>query len=382
MKIVIIVFALLVVVVLSGYRYLKYRMVNTADEKNLQAAIDREINKFVQRAQLPGLVIGVYKDGKSFIKGYRAVSKTADAAPSATTTFQIASITKVFTASLLQILCDEGVVSMDATLGELIGHSMPLSPAAQQVTLRQLVTHTAGFPSIPKSLGVKATEMANSDDPLLDPYSYLGPQYVFDYLAATDDKKDAGRFQYSNFGMGLLAHVLEVVTGKDYESLIKEKILAPLGMGGTGITLTPEMRAHLAHVYMAKGAPTRVWHFAALAGAGAINSHAQDMLRFIQANVEEGGPLSLSFKKMREPQFKGVTGIGWIQPTFMDRFFGNEQIVWHNGMVAGYASYLSIDAKAKTGIVILTNKAVGPEILGMKLARQIRTQSWSPDNAF
>ena len=106
------------------------------------------------------------------------------------------------------------------------------------------------------------------------------------------------------------------------------------------------------------------------------------MLRFIQANVEEGGPLSLSFEKMREPQFKGDTGIGWIQPKFLDKFFGNEQIVWHNGMVAGYASYLSIDAKAKTGIVILTNKAVGPEILGMKLARQIRTQSWSPDNAF
>lgn len=379
MKIVIIVLALLVVVVLSGFRYLKYRMANTADEKNLQSAIDREVNKFVQQAQVPGLVIGVYKDGKSFIKGYGAVSKATDVTPGATTIFQIGSVTKLFTASLLQILCDEGIVSMDATLGELIGHSMPLSPAAQQVTLRQLSTHTSGFPSIPKSLGAKATEMANGDDPLLDPFSYLGPQYVFDYLATTEDKKDAGRFEYSNFGMGLLAHVLEVVTGKDYESLIKEKILAPLGMGGTGITLTPEMQTHLAQGYTAKGAPTRIWRFAALAGAGAINSHVQDMLRFIQANIEEG-ELSLSFKKMREPQFKGDTGIGWMQPTFVDRFFGNEQIVWHNGMVAGYASYLSVDPKAKTGIVILTNQAIGTDLLGTMLARQIRTQSWSPDN--
>lgn len=71
-----------------------------------------------------------------------------------------------------------------------------------------------------------------------------------------------------------------------------------------------------------------------------------------------------------------------MQPKFLDRFFGNDQIVWHNGMVAGYASYLSIDAKAKTGLVILTNKAAGPEMLGMMLARQVRTQSWSSDTAF
>lgn len=222
----------LVVLILSGFRYLKHRMVNAADEKNLQAAIDREIKKFVQHAQLPGLVIGVYKDGKSFIKGCGSVSKTADAAPGANTVFQIGSISKVFTASLLQILCDEGVVSMDASLGELIGHSTPLSAAARQVTLRQLGTHTAGFPSIPKSLGDKAAAMADGVDPMLDPYSYLGPQYVFDYLATAADKKAAGRFEYSNFGMGLLAHVLEAVSGKDYESLIQEKILAPLGMAG------------------------------------------------------------------------------------------------------------------------------------------------------
>jgi CubicO group peptidase (beta-lactamase class C family) len=279
---------------------------------------------------------------------------------------------------LLETLCDEGIVSMEATLGELIGSSMPLSPSSQKVTLKQLATHTSGFPRVPESLFAKVTKMAGDDDPLLDPYSYLGPQYMFEYLATAEDKREPGQFEYSNFGMGLLGHVLEVVTGKDYESLVEEKVLAPLAMNGTAITATPEMKSRLAQGYTAKGEPTRPWTFSALSGAGAFYSNAEDMLRFIQESVEEGGLASQSFRKMREPQFGGDTGIGWIQPRFFDRFFGNRKVVWHNGMVGGYASYLSIDAETKTGVVILTNQASATDMLGMQLTRQVRTQSWSP----
>lgn len=378
MQIAAILFALLLVVVLSAVLYLKYRMDNTPDKKNLEAAIDAEVNKTMRSGLFPCIVVGVYKDGRTSIKGYGTVNKETTVIPDATTTFQIGSVSKLLTASLLQALCDEGVVSMEATLGELIGGSMPLSPAAQSVTLKQLVTHTSGFPSIPKSLGDKATKMAGEDDPLLDPYSYLGPQFVFDYLATTEGKHDPGRFEYSNFGMGLLGHVLEVVTGKSYEMLVVERVLAPLGMIRTAITPTPEIKGRLAQGYTPKGAPTRAWTFAALAGAGAFYSNAEDMMRFIQANVEEGGVASQSFQKMRVPQFGGDTGIGWLQPAFLHRFFANQKVVWHNGMVGGYASYLSIDAETKTGVVILTNQASATEMLGMMLARQVRTQSWSP----
>ena len=382
MKIVAILFALLLVAALSGVLYLRYRIVNTPDNENLEASIDAEVNKFMPSGLFPGMVVGVYKDDRIFIKGYGTVDKEVRVLPDAKTTFQIGSVSKLFTASLLQALCDEGTVSMEATLGELIGGSMPLSPATQQVTLKQLVTHTSGFPRIPKSLSVKATETAGEDDPLLDPYSYLGPKFMFEYLTTAEGKREPGRFEYSNFGMGLLGHVLEVVTGKDYESLVKEKVLTPLGMTATAITATPEMMRRLAQGYTPKGAPTRAWTFAALAGAGAFYSNAEDMLRFIRESVEEGGLAFQSFQKMRMPQFGGDTGIGWIQPTFLDRFFGNRKVVWHNGMVGGYASYLSIDAETKTGVVILTNQASATEMLGMQLTRQVRTQSWSPHTPY
>lgn len=377
MKIAMFLCAVLLGVAVSAVLYLKYRMDHARDEKNLEAAIDAEVSKTMKSGLFPGVVVGVYKDGRRFIKGYGTVKKEAAVVPEATTVFQIGSVSKLLTASLLQSLCDEDVVSMDATLDELLGTSMPLSPSAQSVTLRQLVTHTSGFPSIPKSLGDKASQMAGNDDPLLDPYSYLGPSFVFDYLATAEDKREAGRFEYSNFGMGLLAHVLEVVTGRDYESLVQEKVLLPLGMTRTTITLAPEMKAQLAQGHTAKGLPTPVWTFAALAGAGAYSSNAEDMLTFIQASLEEHGPASQRFQKMRVPQFGGDFGIGWAQPAFLHRFFGNRGVVWHNGMVGGYAAYLSIDEASKSGVVILTNQASATEMLGMMLMRQVRTQSWT-----
>ncbi len=370
-------FTVFLVVAVSAVVYLKYRIDNVRDEKDLEAAIDAEVNKTLTSGQFPGIVVGVYKDGRSFIKGYGTVKKDAPAVPTSTTLFQIGSVSKLLTASLLQSLCDEGVVSMDATLNELLGTSMPLSPAVQSVTLRQLVTHTSGFPSIPQSLEDKATQVAGNDKLLLDPYSHLGPSYVFDYLATAQDKREAGRFEYSNYGMGLLAHVLEKVTGRDYESLVKEKVLLPLGMTSTAITLTPEMRAQLAQGYTEKGLPTPVWRFAALAGAGAYSSSAEDIVTFIQASLQSGSAASQRFQKMRVPQFDGDSRIGWAQPGFLDRLFGNRGVVWHNGMVGGYAAYLAIDEASKSGVVILTNQANATEMLGMMLTRQVRTQSWA-----
>jgi CubicO group peptidase (beta-lactamase class C family) len=377
MTIVMLIIGVLLGLAVSGVVYLKYRMINTPDKGNLEATIDAEVAKAMKSGLFPGIVVGVYKDGRTLTKGYGTVNKEDSQSPDAETVFQIGSVSKLLTALLLQRLCDEGVVSLDLTLGELLGESMELSSSVWGVTLRQLATHTSGFPRIPQSLSSKVTEMAGDDDPMLDPYTYLGPRYVFDYLASAEGKRKAGRFEYSNYGMGLLGHVLEVVTGKDYESLVREKVLLPLGMYHTAINLTSEMKANLAQGYTAKGLPTRIWTFAALGGAGAYSSTAEDLITFIQASLSGSGLASQLLLKMSERQFKGDTGIGWMQPSFIDRFVGNRSVVWHNGMVGGYASYLAIDKEADTGVAVLTNQASATEMLGMMLMRQARTQSWS-----
>lgn len=158
MKILVIILALVVVVAVLAVLYLKYRLNNTTDNKDLEAVLDSEVKKITRSELSHCLVIGVYKDGRSFVKGYGTTNKEETAIPVASKVFQIGSISKLFTASLLQILCDEGILNMDATLGQLIGETVALSTDAQQVTLKQLVTHTSGLPGIPKSLMQKITK--------------------------------------------------------------------------------------------------------------------------------------------------------------------------------------------------------------------------------
>lgn len=376
MKILVRIMLILIVVVASSIFYLKYRLANTPDKGNLEAALDLEVKKYVDKGLSYGLVIGIYKDEKIFIKGYGTVNQNSTKVPDGTTIFQLASVSKLLTASTYQILSDEKVFDMDATFSDVLETTVKLSPLVQETTLRQLATHTSGFPNIPKPIELEAIKLAGEDNLMLNPYSNLGTERIFAYLETAEGKREPGRFEYSNYGMGLLGHVMEIVTKRNFESLVTEKVLAPLGMNNTAITLTPEMNDFLAQGYTENGEPSPVWTFTSLAGAGAFNSNVEDMMKFVQANIEDNSQLSQSLKKMHEQQFNGHTGIGWIQPTFLDKFVGNQYIVWHNGRVGGYASYISIDMENKTGVVILSNKSVDTTMLGMMMTRLVRTQSW------
>lgn len=378
MSIVLLVVGILTVAALFSFFYIKQRLNAVADSANLEKALDKEVSKVSRRHPASGLVVGVYKDGKSFIKGYGVFGQDNHRAPDSTTIFQLASVSKLLTAASLQVLCDEGVLRMDATLGELIGATLHLSPAAQQVTLEQLVTHTSGFPGVPKVFFRKIIKLAGRKNLLKNPYSYLELKDVFEYLRTTEGKRAPGRFEYSNFGMGLLGHVMEKVVKKDLDVLAAEKLLAPLDMYHTAITLTPDMESHVAPGHAANGELTPRWTFGALAGAGAFNSNVSDMLKFIRANLDDSSHLARSLKKMHKAKSNGHTGIGWLQPTFLDRFLGSRSIIWHNGLVGGYASYISIDTANKTGLVLLSNKAIDVTMLGIMMTRQVRTQSWSP----
>ena len=378
-KTMLIVFILFIVVLVSAIFYIKHRLETVQDKDDLASTVDHELGKFIKKDAQHGVIVGIYKNGRLFTKAYGTIEPNNKQPPTNTTLFQIASITKVFTASLLQILVDEGVVELDATLGELLGETTPLSPTVTQVTLRQLATHTSGFEPVPKPLLDKVITIVGKKNILHNPYQHLSEKDIFDYLATTDYTPKPGKFRYSNFGMGLLGHVLEKVTHQSLETLMKEKILLPLNMQHTAITLSPGLQQQLAPGFKENGSATPIWTFQSLAGAGGLFSNMEDMMIFLQANIEHHSPLFESLQKTHVQQFDGETGLGWMLPTFLDRIFGNKTIIWHNGLVGGYASYLSIDKQTNTGVIVLSNKGMGMTMLGMMLTRQARTQSWAAE---
>lgn len=365
-----------IVITILATVYLRVRVANPKNKGRLEADIDKGAARYVKDNGSPALVIGVHKNGKSFIKGYGSTQGDGLVKPDEKSVFQIGSLTKLFTASTLQLLADDDVLGMENTLEGSIGNAVALCDAVCDVTMRQLSTHTSGFARIPEPLMKEAIASADVSDVMLDPYSHLGRERILAYLDEAHDKRTAGNFEYSNYGMGLLGHVMEIVTGSEYEPLVKKMLLNPLGMQNTTITLTEEQRARLAQGHDAKGQPVPIWTFAALGGAGAFASTADDMMTFVAQNLTGDGSVAESLQSVHSSQHGDQPYIGWMPPTFLDRLFGNRTVLWHNGMVGGYASYLSIDTRNGTGVVALSSQALELSMLGTMLTRQVRTQSW------
>ncbi|MBX2838418.1 MAG: beta-lactamase family protein [Gammaproteobacteria bacterium] len=375
-KVIIALSILTLIVIGIGLFFLKQNVSRLEDTGDLAAAIDKEIHRLYKDDGQWSIVVGVLKSGRTDISKRGTLSDESTTTVNDYTHFQIGSITKVFSVLLLQILNDEGIVSVDSTLEELLGDSYSLAPSVQSVTLRQLASHTSGFPRVPKYFLEKLEKEVGRDQVLLDPYSKTTPDEIFDYLTGSPEKRKPGKADYSNFGMGLLAHVLEHVTGESYDELLQKTVFEPLNLKNTTVSRSTELSANMAQGYTQDGSAQAPWSFTVLAGAGALNSNIRDMLTFTKAHFDKESDLNVPLTKLLKAPNKGPL-LGWQSPSFLDKFFGNGQIVWHNGMTGGYASYLAIDPHSQTGVVVLSNKAVDMTMLGIMLMRQVRTQSWA-----
>ena len=160
-------------------------------------------------------------------------------------------------------------------------------------------------------------------------------------------------------------------TGRTLEELFEKHIFQPLGMKRTFINVPDSANTAIMPPHAEDGSPTRPWAFKTLAGAGALYSCVSDLLKFIGANMEATSLLSSQLQKTHIAHGTGQCGLGWMQATFLDRILGNK-IIWHNGRVGGYASYISIDVPHKLGIVVLSSRSTDVTFLGTMLTRKVR----------
>lgn len=381
------------------------------DRGDLVRSIDTEL-AMLRRPSEPGAwVAGVWKEGRAGVRGVGHVGAgRVGPEPDEHTVFPLGSVTKVFTAALLQRLCDQGRLAPTDRLGDLLGAGWPVADRAAGVTLEQLATHSAGFPSLPARLRARrrsaAAALAPGGEATLDPFADITRADVLDVLHEAEDLEPPGRYRYSHYGVGLLGELLEQHEGRGLESLMVEQLFEPLGMQATRLLPSAEMRSRMAAGHGADGRPARPWSFEALPGAGALHASARDLLRFIAAHFEgpegatapasaaadagpaeaaraasrRGASMSLrgSLERMLPARGNGRTGLGWIRAHRLERRFGLPHIVWHSGRTGAGFAYLAIDPRARCGVVLLSSRAEDVTPAGMMLMRQALTQSWAP----
>ena len=326
--------------------------------KEIQEIIRERVDKY---KVFPGIVVGIINEQGTEVIGYGRLSAQDSRQPDGNTVFEIGSITKVFTAILLADLIERGELELDDPISKFLPESVKV-PAyeGKQITLFHLATHSSGLPRMPDNFDPADPENPHADYTVKQLYEFLSR-----YELA---RKIGARVGYSNYGVGLLGHILTLHTGKDYESLVLERICNPFQMNNTRINLSPEMRENLAPGHNRYGEPVKNWDIRTLEGAGALRSTVNDLLRFVSANlgITQSG-LSPAIERTHIPRKDmgkedSEIGLCWI----VSKKYGRE-IVWHNGGTGGYHSTIAFDKKKGEGVVVLTNSNYDTDDIGFHI---------------
>ncbi|HEX6323089.1 MAG TPA: serine hydrolase domain-containing protein [Vicinamibacterales bacterium] len=316
--------------------------------------------------QRPSAAVAFIVNGVAHTAMFGTTTRSGGAAPDANTVYEIGSITKGLTGILLADMALAGDVSLHDTLESFLPEPARFPEAIRGITLLQLATHMSGLPRLPANLMFTVKDPAN-------PYAHYGVAELETFLRGYAPPPDRTSItaEYSNLGFGLLGHVLSLKAGMPYEALLKARVLAPLGMNDTSITLSSDQRARLAPGH-ARGAAVGNWDLTALAGAGAVRSTAADMTKLLQALMQP--PASRIGKAIRlalEPRSElGAAKIGLAWITTMPP--GGVPFTWHNGGTGGYRSFIGFTRDGSAGIVVLTNGAdQSPDPLAIQALRQL-----------
>ncbi|UOD29019.1 serine hydrolase [Massilia violaceinigra] len=302
-----------------------------------------------------GMVVGLIDPRGSRVISYGAMRIGGDPA-GADTVYEIGSITKVFTATLLSDMVLRGDVKLDDPIGAWLPAGVKTPHfKGKPITLRELSAQLSGLPSTPANLAP-----ANPGNPFAD-YSVA---QMYAALGSYEPVRASGEvYGYSNYGVGLLGHILSLRAGSDIETLVGQRIARPLGMDSTAITLGPDLTKRLATGYGAPGKASPNWDMPALAGMGALRSSTTDLLRFVGANAGLiASPLYPAMQAAHKPQHPIGTqpgeyiGLGWH---ILDKF--GSHIVWHNGGTAGYRTYIGFDPDTRRGVVLMSNSHSGSD---------------------
>ena len=302
----------------------------------------------------PGIVAGVLDTSqRRIVTAGTAGTAGAGRALNGDTVFAIASLTKVFTALLLAEMASRGEVALDDPVNRYLPAKVRIpAQKGRELRLAHLAGYVSGLPGWPPNLTG------------LDPTKPFPAYPQADLYAALNDGPlkipPGGRYEYSNFAFGLLAHVLARRGGKSFEEMLVTRICEPLGMKSTRITPDAAMRARLAPAHADAAKTVQPWLFPeTLQGAGALYSTANDMLNFLEGATGRRNALSRAFAsllKVRHPTDKTdvEAASGWMISST-----GGEDHAWKDGATVGYSSFAGFSLRSRDALVLLANGQCG-----------------------
>lgn len=321
---------------------------------DLEAFLDALVPAQLQNRDMAGAVVAVVKEGRVLLAKSYGYADFAAKKPviAEKTLFRPGSISKVFTAIAVMQLVEQGKLDLDRDVNEYLDFAIPKT-YPEPVTLRRILTHTAGFEETLKNLFVpSAADMR----PLRDYLIAAMPARIF----------PPGRVpSYSNYGLTLAGYIIERVSGEPFEKFIAAHILEPLGMEHSTFAqpLPEALETTMSQGYLAAEQGARKFEFVTAAPAGALSATASDMSRLMLALLGEGtleGATILkpeSVKAMETRQFELHPDLHAIGLILMDYSMNGQRIVGHGGDTIFFHSDMMLMPDAHVGLYISYNSA-------------------------
>jgi beta-lactamase class C len=325
---------------------------NSPPPNSLDERIKMAVANYRQTENVPGVAIAVFHNGQISFYNDGVLNKETRTPVTKETIFELGSLTKVFTATLMAELIDNKKMALEAPVTDYV----KVGGVMDKVKMVELGTHTSGLPATPPHLSFKQYPSYTRAD-------------LFKFYASWRPKYPIGtHYLYSNIGFGLIGYALEGPTHTSYEHLVKNRIFRPLGMRNSSLNV-PTNATNYAQGYNPKGQPVMHWPKSAWPAGGSIRSTSQDMVRFLAANLgsDKSGASPQLIKAMRLThqkyyQTKGsmAMGLAWqLFPNGIHNKFGG---------TLGFNSYIALLPGKNSGVVVLTNRAhSNPNKIGNKI---------------
>ena len=329
-----------------------------ATAKELSIMLLNKVKRYLADASI---VVGIISPNGNQVYSYGNISKANSTKVNGNTIFDIASITKTFTTILLADMVKQGLVNLDDPIGKYLPDTVKIPTyKGHEITLEDLATHTSGLPDFPVGW--------------IRNHTYT-TQQVYSFLSNTSLMSEPGiKANYSDIGMGLLGHILSIKAGVPFPQLVKDRILSVLGMDSTGIamnstaiTLSDDLKSRLAKGHIGGKEVNLEFIPEAIQPAGALHSTANDMLKYLAANIglthtsindiiQETHLLRHEYPQELDPfpfpSNKSLSasyiGLGW----FIETNLGTE-VIQHGGGIDGYITLIGFNPTKQEGVVIL-----------------------------
>jgi len=302
--------------------------------------IDAHTQSFSDTTQL---AIAMVKGDQLKYIGVEKINGKLELVDNRTKVFEIGSISKVFTSTLLAHMVSKDIVKLDDRAGQILDLS---DLDDYGITLQHLSNHSSGLPPLPTNLDI----VSQPDNPYKAYHSDLLMEYLSGDFELTTLPGES--YAYSNLGAGLLGHILTVISSRTYEQLLQEHICIPYGLNSTTTQRLAVDQGLLVAGRQPNGTVASNWDFDVLVGAGGILSTVEDLVLFARSQIQaDQNAHHITHKKTLELSDHMDIGLGWhiIKPQ------GGGKWLWHNGGTAGYTSSMTIDKQQQTAVLILSN---------------------------